>query len=451
MRTEWRPRIAFTVAAVISAGAVAAGVGLGLLADPGTDREPGNPAASAPSAATSESVPVTPDFTASPPAGSVQALDALLLRRAQAITACDLDAFLADLDQGQDDLVAEQRMLFANLAELPVGSAEFARRDYRAPAAAGSEGRALVEARIRLDGVDPAPTVARYRWDIAIEDGRLVITDIGVNETGAENPYAPTPWDSAPLTAVRTPHALVVVTTESEDRAGDLADAVESAYQRSRDLWPADVPDRFAVFGTSRRAIFEAWYGTGGGALGTGTAGQAVPVATCCATERRTLGDITSTHVIVDLDEVGSGIELERLLAHELTHAVAQPRTVLGNRLPRWAEEGFAEFVGVQLRRSYGAGSRWPEVVRDYVRRGGFTGTLPADADFYGSDAEANYGLSVQFFEFLAQRYGPSKVSEFYFGLAAMPDPDLDVAIQADFKISENRLLADWADWVRES
>lgn len=426
-------------------GTALVGSDLGSVADPAASAEPVEPAR----------IP-TVSLRDKIVAGEI-GFNYLITKRRQAIRDGDLDAFLANLDPGNDELIANQTVLFENLTSLPIGTYDLANTSYTPPRpAAATDPRThpwqatwtYVDSLVQLDEVDDLPTVATHRWDIEFRDGRLVIT--GIEPSRARDAYAPAPWESAPLAVARTDHMLVLATPDVADRAEEVADAAERAYDRSLRHWPEEgIRNEFVIFATANRELFAEWYG-GLELISEHTTGWALPVPTCCSTKDGLLGDVTSSHIAIDLTEITDRIDLEWLLAHELTHAVAEP---LGNAATTtqvtWADEGYAEFVGIMLLDSYDYIANWDEVARDFARGDDFDGTLPPDEDFYGENAQINYALSVRFFEFLVDRHGEADVSDFYFALNAMAIPDADAAFADHFGTSKDEVLDDWADWVR--
>ena len=71
-------------------------------------------------------VEVLADGPYQPTDADKQAIRTLLDDRARAVEDGDEQAFLATVDPTDDDLVAEQRTLFANLTQLPVASVDYA-------------------------------------------------------------------------------------------------------------------------------------------------------------------------------------------------------------------------------------------------------------------------------------------------------------------------------------
>jgi hypothetical protein len=389
-------------------------------------------------------------------ASNRDAFDALLDRRAEAVADSDLKAFLADLDPGKKKLLRRQRLLFKNLGVLPVRSFEYVSESYLppVPAQAGNPdgrfnpGGAVIEAQLQFIDADPRPTIARYSVKLELRSGKLVITDI--SSKGAVRPFSPTPWDSSTLTVVRTTHMVVGVDPAVKDRAREVADAAERAYQTSLGLWPKRARNEFVIFGAGKRSTFEGWYGFADDTPDF-SVGRALTVPTCCQTRDQKLGDSTSTHVILDLSELSDPIDLEWTLAHELTHAVAQPRAAADYDAPSWASEGYAEYVGIRLLDKRGYFALWARDVRQYVAEGRFRGRLPSDEGFYGRNADINYALSVRFFEYLAGEYGESTVKNFYFYLNSMDPLDTDAAMRKYFHASQRKVVANWAAWVRSS
>ncbi|MCI0685716.1 MAG: hypothetical protein L0Y54_00545, partial [Sporichthyaceae bacterium] len=389
-------------------------------------------------------------------ATSRDSFEALLDRRGDAVTDRDQKAFLADLDPAASKLISKQKLLFKNLGKLPVSSFEYDSWSYQPPQPVVSgnldgpfnPGSATIATQVQFTDADPRPTTARYAVKVELRSGKLVITDI--SSKGTTSPYSPTPWDAAELTVVRTEHMVVGVTPDVKDRAREVADAAERAYDTSRGLWPKRARNEFVIFATGKRSTFESWYGFGNRTPDF-SVGRAISVPTCCETADEKLGDSTSTHIIIDLGELPDEIDLEWTLAHELTHAVSQPRADASYDVPTWAVEGYAEYVGISLLDARGYFAYWARDVRAYVKDGKFKNKLPADDNFYGKNSDINYALSVRFFEYLVGEYGESTVKNFFFYLNAMDRTDVDAAMRKYFKASDKKIVADWSSWVRNS
>src|SRR5262245_5359020 len=447
-RRRFWPRRRWTRAAVVLLALALVGGALVLLRDQvGSDATDAGPASS-----NGQPGSTHPNLLAS----NRDAFNALLNRRSDAVADGDLEAFLADIDPARTKLIRTQRLLFKNLGVLPVKSFKYVSTSYLppVPAQAGNPdgafnpGSAIIEARLQLVDADPRPTTAHYSVKLKLRSGRLLITDI--SSKGAVRPFSPTPWDSTELTVVRTTHMVVGVAADAKDRAQAIADAAERAYETSRGLWPKQARDEFVIFAAGRRSMFESWYGFADDTPDF-SVGRALTVPTCCGTRHQRLGDETSTHVILDLSELSDPIDLEWTLAHELTHAVAQPRAAANWEAPSWASEGYAEYVGIRLLDKRGYYALWASDVREYVADGKFRDRLPTDVGFYGRNADINYALSVRFFEYLAGEYGESTVKNFYFYLNAMDPLDVDAAMRKYFHASQKNVVADWAAWVRNS
>ncbi len=389
-------------------------------------------------------------------ASTRQSLDALLERRSHAIADDDREAFLADIDPANKKLVSAQQLIFDNLTKLHASENNFAISSYYTQPAPvdpnnldgdWQRGEAHVESRVQLDEVDPRPTVAYYKWTVEVRDGKLVIT--GIAPSLYPEPTAPMPWETAKLTVRRTRHMLVATTPDAAKRTKQIADAAERAYRQSRSLWPSHgAADEFIIFATTNRKLMGSWYGKLESA--PDPTGITIQVPTCCVRAEDRLGDVTSTHIVLDIKEARDRIDLEWLLAHELTHAVAEPKDDIDHAgTLRWADEGYAEFVGISLLDRYGFVANWDQLARNYARSKAFDDKLPADRNFYTKNAGAHYALAVRFFEYLADRYGKTTTRDFYFYLNAMKTPDPDAAMRKYFHTSEKTLVAAWATWVR--
>jgi hypothetical protein len=381
-------------------------------------------------------------------------LNALVDRRSRAVVERDRAAFLAGLDPSKKKLIDQQKSIFRNLMALPVAKHDFKTgytdlpKPYDLDDLGGTwdTGSAVMTELVQLRDVDQEATEAQYTWELTVRGGKLLITDISPNKT--DGSYAPAPWDGSALTVVRTRHMIVAATPDAARRARQVASAAESAYSHSKRYWRKNPASEFVIFATAKGSTFRRWYGKDD-EFGEGEAvAKAIDVPSCCSNKRDLLGDVTSLRIIIDTSEHPDEIDLEWTLAHELTHAVAEPLAPLSNDVMVWADEGYAEFVGVKMLESRGYVTDWASVARKAANRKSFNNKLPADDDFYGKNADANYALSVRFFDFLASRYGTTKTRDFYFYLNGMEFPNANAAMRKYFKTSETKLVAAWADWV---
>lgn len=382
-------------------------------------------------------------------------LNALVDRRGRAVVDRDRAAFLAGLDPSKKKLIDKQKNIFRNLMALPVAKHDFKTgytdlprpNDLDDLGGAWDTGSAVITELVQLRAVDKQATEAQYTWRLTVRGGKLLVTDISPNKT--DGSYAPAPWDGSALTLVRTRHMIVAATPDAAKRARQVSEAAEDAYSHSKRYWKKNPASEFVIFATAKASTFRRWYGKDD-EFGEGEAvAKAIDVPSCCSNKRDLLGDVTSLRIIIDTSEHSDRIDLEWTLAHELTHAVAEPLAPLSNDVMVWADEGYAEFVGVKMLESRGYVTDWARVARKAADKKSFNNKLPADDDFYGKNADANYALSVRFFDFLAGRYGTAKTRDFYFYLNGMEFPDANAAMRKYFKTSEKKLVAAWADWVR--
>ncbi len=381
-------------------------------------------------------------------------LDALLARRDSGIDNKDPNAFLAGLDPADKDLASGQKVTYKNLTMLPVVKHDFelARTSMPVPkdekdlAGEWGLGYAYVTERVQLRNIDKRASEATYAWQLAVEDSKLIITDISPRlDPGS---YAPAPWDDAALTLTQTEHMLVAATPDAAGKARQVADAAEAAYSRSTQYWRKGHPSEFVIFATAKPTTFRRWYGPDDEIGEDRAVAKTLAVPSCCARSRILLGDVTTTRIALDTSKHRQRVEFEWTLAHELTHAVAQPAKRAKGAKYIWADEGYAEWVGVQMLESRGYIANWASVARKAAQRSSFSGKLPTDRSFYGKNAELNYALAEQFFEYLVDRFGTAKTRDFYFYLNAMKVPDAGTAMRKYFKVSEQRLLAAWAESV---
>ena len=126
----------------------------------------------------------------------------------------------------------------------------------------------------------------------------------------------------------------------------------------------------------------------------------------------------------------------ERVLTHEITHALVHEKT--GLNCPRWLNEGLAEYYeGARLAR------RWPAV-------GGGDLTSLAEADSLQNNPGLYYVRSLARVEFLMERYSSLRVMRLLSALAQ--SPDFDAALESSMYLDRSRFETEWVRWLqRES
>jgi hypothetical protein len=370
---------------------------------------------------------------------SIKDLDAALARRTTALRTKNEKAFLATFDTAQPALIKTERLLFRNLAKLPLVTPL-----YREAPAGGTATarRAYVGLIYQIKGVDLEPTVLSKLETWIRRNGRVVTTVVGSVPGHATTRYAP--LDQLALT-VRAGKNVTVV--GGPDTAGSLA-AIDAIAERAalavHGVWGSRPgPSRFVVFATRDRRAIGTWFGA-----------SASPVEAIAST----LPELAFLHpnrfagarVIVNLSDVVSAQELYRVMRHEFTHAIdvrAQvvPVSETDQVLPAWAEEGFAAWVEeLDL----------PLAASVYVHdlkalRSMWDRQLPpgSRAQFYaaGDRVAYNYAIADLLYRYVAKNYGNAKAIAFYAWYAAGHSD----AARRVLGVEPDTFTTGWADWVQ--
>ena len=123
---------------------------------------------------------------------------------------------------------------------------------------------------------------------------------------------------------------------------------------------------------------------------------------------------------------------LRETLVHEAVHALTMSSA--GAARPRWLVEGMAEYIGQDTVSTI-------ERTSDHL-----VPRLPTDQQLLNDPDGRYYDAAWQFFRFLDERFGESKVTAFYEQAMASSDP-LDTLTQRHFGANLQRLQADYAGW----
>lgn len=262
------------------------------------------------------------------------------------------------------------------------------------------------------------------------------------------------PWEVAPLRRVRTPHFVIWAPRAVEVGDAGLPDALESGYQRMREVLATGRLRRrylVVVAGDARQAR----------ALTAQIRGVA-SLAAITDTEVRQEGpaervvEVASQRLVVIWPSFNSiGPEARgTVVAHELTHAAVARST--SGRTPAWLVEGLALYVS--------ADNRVPEAARLILDGGdaralSLTGLTDPDviATFGGDRQNAAYAYSSAAAIYVAERYGQDALLDLYdaFNDESLKgrggDPALtDRATRRVLETPLRRLERDLRRWVLE-
>ncbi|MFI6283576.1 hypothetical protein ACIBCM_02265 [Streptomyces sp. NPDC051018] len=325
-----------------------------------------------------------------------QALDA----RAAAVLARDENAYLAALAPELAELRAEERRLFRNLADVPLGS-----WDYRVAKVErdGPKAVARADLRYRIAGYDTAPVAVPRVLELGLRDGRWYVTADRPGEGAAEQL-----WQQGDVSVVRGHRSLVLAVDQEPARLRAIAATADRAVPAVSASWPSPWARRVVVLVPGSVEAM-------GALLGTPSAGYR-GIAAVTTGETGTTAAVPADRVIVNPAAYGLLGDFGRdvVLTHETTHVATRAHT--SSATPMWLSEGFADWVAYRGT-ARTAGQNAPELQRA-VRAGDVPAELPSDEDFsFGGDAEAlarAYEGGWLACELIAERWGEEKLTEFY-------------------------------------
>lgn len=419
---------------------------------------------------------VTSDVQTNQP--SNQDLQQILDRRAKALRDHAEQAYLADLDPANQQMIQHERMVFANLRQFKLADLHFILPGVTSALAdqqkQGTYKFAPVIEDVQLTtdagptGVEPGES---FEYDLTKKSGKWVVTGLfPLTHTEAQrrnlNPgvYADAPWDLTPLHVTQAGDIWLA----GDDSVPDLtpyATAGQAELGKILALWGsrARFPG-YVLFFTKNVVNLHAWYD-----LGTGVdkyEGVEIPLQGVRKEGEVYNGQYVGSRIVVELANVGLfGDDPSRVMRHELTHAVTARATSVaisldnwGVQAPIWAVEGFARFVEDIDSPDRQGGER--ASVAQGVRAGKFTGQPPASEHFYDGDATAmnfNYNLGSSVFRFVSQTKGAPTAVEFSSRVIAYSDtgeafvgtPAFDGICQRVLQTSGADFLQQWANFVR--
>jgi hypothetical protein len=337
------------------------------------------------------------------PDGDRVAIARLLERRAAAVEAGDLDAFMATIGSPDSEFGRAQRDWFLNLAEIPLSR-------YRLHADWSAYGDLARAADRRHYGAEVSIPLTVERSRIRGFDERDVRQDLYLTfvKRGGEwliegdddlDPLGfmtqRNLWDFDPIDALESPRTLVVAPngTEGLERVAATAGRALTAVDRYwSEGWsgkvPIFVPDDPAVLGR----IIQATY----------------PVSNYVAFSFWTggEGEHPGARVIVNPDGFAGASDQRALsiLTHELMHVATIPSS--GPHIPRFIEEGLAQYVQYDGDRGLISSVTFD---RD--------GELPDDNEYFVGDSSRvlnAYAKGLSAVGFFVERWGYDDLVRFY-------------------------------------
>ena len=436
---------------VVALVAVLAGAGAS-----GVVTAPAGPAAQAAQAAPG-STAVPPRAAPVPGGTSAQpdreaAVRTILDRRGRALLRRDRAAWLRDVDPHATALRRRQAALFDNLAAVPLASWRYVLdRGATRPLGPAAVTRytvpfyaPAVTLRYALRGIDGEPTARpqaltfvqrRTRWLLAADD------DLAADGTRTWRGI----WDFGPVVTRSGRSSLVLAHPANAGRMATFADAVDDAVPRVTTVWGPAWPRRVALLIPDSVTEMARLVGEQFAAARI----AAVAIADYADPRRRVARGQRVVVNPANLNRLGP-LGRRIVLRHEITHVAS--RAVTGDTTPTWLVEGFADYVG--YRDSGLPPGLVAQELRAEVRRGVWSGRLPADAEFRGDAPRLPVAYEEAWIacRLIVQRVGVAGLVRLYREVGATPGRGgaaVDRALRRVVGVSTKDFVAQWRALVR--
>ncbi|WP_018349583.1 hypothetical protein [Longispora albida] len=349
------------------------------------------------------------------------AVTELLNRRSKAVLDKNKDAFLADVDASQPELVKKQTSQFENLTKLPFDSftytLEKARYDLVKQKDLTARYRRIVvvpgvSTKFRIKGMNEELETATPYAPIfgRTAAGKWVLAGEAVNDdVDATIPFGigTQPWQGDPIAVRTSENAVLVYSPGDEAKSGEWIGMLEDSIREVKKVRPDKWNGKVYAIAVRDAKLFNEYKGV--------DPAKAVAFAT-------TRWDRVSGWSSAPKDTKRAGSlfmmnprqldrdsdDTKRTFVHEIAHIAMDPFDHEGEA-PRWLIEGFAEWV------EYGAkvDVRYKKSFVDKYLRGKDLSKLPDSATFYRDEGE-NYALGAAAVELIAETYGKQKLLAFY-------------------------------------
>jgi len=378
----------------------------------------------------------------------------VLTARSQAVRDGDEGAFLGDVATDDAAFVADQRRLFANLAQLDLARWSYrlvGRQTYNVPQLGDRYDDpflvAAVQLRYAFRGFDDRPVARALGLTFVWQDGRpLLASDTDIDAQLPEAGHAE-PWDVGAIAVARGTRALVVGDQADSAQLATVASRADAAVEQVAELWPTGWSRRVVVVVAGDPRVWRTYF------RDTRDPGQfaalAVPTFTQVPGWFRTADGPTrlaGSRVVVNPEwflDAGGG--LDTLLRHEITHVALISQTRRG--APTWLVEGIAEYTA-----NRGLGLAPRELV-DAAKSGGLRLEYPSSVSFYTDGVDRNYQTSWALCAAVADRYGEETLVRLFRRLSRVTNPAqapgvLDEVAPELLGVTPAGLLRQTEDWL---
>ncbi|MDQ7908253.1 hypothetical protein RB614_27375 [Phytohabitans sp. ZYX-F-186] len=360
----------------------------------------------------------------------------ILERRAKALADEDEEAYLADLDPSNKDLIEREKLVFANLRQFEFAEIRYVLNGmHERPDKGGSWFSPVVRiAKLTADAGpgDIAPGESFLYWLTRTGD-RNVIGDIvrttmqNREELGITGPRADAPWNTDKLRVLKVGEAVWLVGDESVTDLDEFGAVTNQELATVKKLWGGreSFPGNVLFFSRKKESVLR-WFGISGTDNVVRQAlGFQIPQLGVRKDGQTYTGKYAASRILVNLASIEAGKnEPWATIRHELTHAVTARASLAGYsdtaQPARWVVEGFARYSETIDQPSRAALIRGN--VADGVRAGKFRGTTPFSDAFYGKDAGFNYALGSTVFSLAERLKGRDAAAELYARLVQRVD-----------------------------
>jgi hypothetical protein len=331
------------------------------------------------------------------------AIRTLLDHRARAVLHDDESAFLATVDQRDHDLVAQQRTLFQNMAQLSVSSLSYT-MDPSAllvPAAVEGDGpsvRPEIFEFLQIAGTLQHPVTNALEETFVKRGHRWLLgAETTPDDNEAFDSAQERPWYGVPIVARRLGPMTVLVDRDRAPTLDPLTTAIHDHIRFDADTLGVPASYRILVDATSNGnpTVFSSTSTEQAAAVtfGLGEADREDP------TRFKALAGMA---IKINPHEAGSYADDAGLLRHELTHFLL--RTYSGSS-PKWLVEGVATWI-----QYYPDSFATTQVTDDVYRRLQAADRRLPVLGLFNDDPQVNYDIAQAAVTWLVEHYGMPKL-----------------------------------------
>lgn len=341
-------------------------------------------------------------------------IDVLLAARATAVLKGNLRGFLAAVDPKQPQLVARQRVLFANLRQFGFAKLTYFAAEEREVPQLTKYGPDAFTTRLmmryQLAGLDSKPVQTDLGYTFVRRSGAWVLVEDSAIDAELSRDGHRQPWDYQEIAVLRRGKVVVVVDKRERALGEKIARVSQGAVDAVRRHWPRPWNGAVMVVAMAEPKVMSLLWTSGSGS-GWTIAAKAVTLYDGEPIGPRT-GVPVSSRIVVN-PAVRKQLT-EDLLAHEMTHVATTP---IGSNTPIWLVEGLAEYVRCA---SIEDDPHWTvDPYRKVVRTKYLPGmkVLPGPAEF-DANGDSSYGQSWWITSYLESKLGEKGVASLYTDLA---------------------------------